>query len=158
MGLALGSAIFALLLIAAFAFRGTVLLTLACVLGFLVAGVAVWSAQRDNSARHIAELSLRDSDEKYPMLLNDVQDYAIFMLDPVGTVVSWNAGAEAPEADAFANATATANTPKIALSKLTVRDPDDELREVLSDLVTLLGRKNVMNEIEEKAILQKLCK
>ncbi|MEQ1472361.1 MAG: PAS domain S-box protein, partial [Candidatus Acidiferrum sp.] len=94
MALALGSAIFALLLIAAFAFRGIVVLTLACVLGFLVAGVAVWSAQRDNSARHIAELSLRDSDEKYRMLLNDVQDYAIFMLDPVGTVVSWNAGAE----------------------------------------------------------------
>ncbi len=61
-------------------------------------------------------------------------------------------GAEAPEADAAVNA------PKIALPKLTVRDADDELREVLSDLVTLLGRKNVMNEIEEKAILQKLCK
>ena len=67
-------------------------------------------------------------------------------------------GAEAPEADATATANATTNAPKIALPKLTVRDADDELREVLSDLVTLLGRKNVMNEIEEKAILQKLCK
>src|SRR6202140_4988688 len=28
------------------------------------------------------------------MLLDEVQDYAIFMLDPQGTVVSWNAGAE----------------------------------------------------------------
>ncbi len=65
-------------------------------------------------------------------------------------------GAEAPEANATTNA--TANAPEIALPKLTVRDADDELREVLSDLVTLLGRKNVMNEIEEKAILQKLCK
>src|ERR1700689_4332738 len=28
------------------------------------------------------------------MLLNEVRDYAIFTLDPEGTVVSWNAGAE----------------------------------------------------------------
>ena len=28
------------------------------------------------------------------MLLDGVQDYAIFMLDPQGKVVSWNAGAE----------------------------------------------------------------
>ncbi len=38
------------------------------------------------------------------------------------------------------------------------RDMDEELREVLSDLVTLLGRKNIMNEVEEKAILQRLSK
>ena len=34
------------------------------------------------------------SEEKYRMLLDGVQDYAIFMMDPQGRVVSWNAGAE----------------------------------------------------------------
>jgi len=41
-----------------------------------------------------AEEALRDSEEKYRMLLDEIQDYAIFMLDPQGVVVSWNAGAE----------------------------------------------------------------
>ena len=38
--------------------------------------------------------ALRDCEEKYRMLLDEVQDYAIFMLDPQGIVVSWNAGAD----------------------------------------------------------------
>jgi len=41
-----------------------------------------------------AEDALRECEEKYRILLNEVQDYAIFTLDPQGTVVSWNAGAE----------------------------------------------------------------
>src|ERR1700723_906102 len=41
-----------------------------------------------------AEEALRDSEEKYRMLLDEIQDYAIFMLDPQGVVVSWNVGAE----------------------------------------------------------------
>jgi PAS domain S-box-containing protein len=42
----------------------------------------------------MAERSLRDSELKYRMLLDGIQDYAIFMLGPQGLVVSWNAGAE----------------------------------------------------------------
>jgi PAS domain S-box-containing protein len=45
-------------------------------------------------ATNSAEEALRDSEEKYRMLLDEIQDYAIFMLDPQGVVVSWNAGAE----------------------------------------------------------------
>src|SRR6202162_1043349 len=45
-------------------------------------------------APNLAEEALRDSEEKYRMLLDEIQDYAIFMLDPQGMVVSWNAGAE----------------------------------------------------------------
>jgi len=63
-------------------------------LGFLIAASAAWSAQRYNSARGRAEGALGDSEEKYRMLLDGVHDYAIFMLDPLGQVVSWNAGAE----------------------------------------------------------------
>jgi PAS domain S-box-containing protein len=64
------------------------------VLGMLIAAIAGWSAQRDNSARGRAEGALGDSEEKYRMLLDGVHDYAIFLLDPGGRVVSWNAGAE----------------------------------------------------------------
>jgi len=63
-------------------------------LGLLIAAAVGWRAQRDNSARGRAEGALGDSEEKYRMLLDGVQDYAIFMLDPLGQVVSWNAGAE----------------------------------------------------------------
>jgi PAS domain S-box-containing protein len=62
--------------------------------GVLIAAAAGWAVQRDSSEREIAEEGLRASDEKYRMLLDGVRDYAIFMLDPQGRVVSWNAGAE----------------------------------------------------------------
>src|ERR1700676_4123739 len=45
-------------------------------------------------APNLEEEALRECEEKYRMLLDEVEDYAIFMLDPQGTVVSWNAGAE----------------------------------------------------------------
>jgi diguanylate cyclase (GGDEF)-like protein/PAS domain S-box-containing protein len=70
------------------------ILILGTVLGFLIVAAAGWSAQRYNSARGLAVGALGDSEEKYRMLLDGVHDYAIFMLDPQGQVVSWNAGAE----------------------------------------------------------------
>jgi len=70
------------------------LLLFGTALGLLLAAAVGWSAQRDSSARGRAEGALGDSEEKYRMLLDGVQDYAIFMLDPLGQVVSWNAGAE----------------------------------------------------------------
>src|ERR1700730_11844655 len=45
-------------------------------------------------APNLAEEALRECEEKYRMLLDDVQDYAIFMLDSQGMVASWNSGAE----------------------------------------------------------------
>ncbi|HVS90113.1 MAG TPA: PAS domain S-box protein [Candidatus Acidoferrum sp.] len=69
-------------------------LILGTVLGLLIAAGAGWGVQRDSSGRGLAEEALRDSEEKYRMLLDEVQDYAIFMLDPRGRIVSWNAGAE----------------------------------------------------------------
>ncbi len=47
----------------------------------------------------IAELessqeALRTSEERFRLLVEGVEDYAIFMLDPAGHVVSWNEGAE----------------------------------------------------------------
>jgi PAS domain S-box-containing protein len=44
--------------------------------------------------RRVGEEALRQSEEQYRMLLDGIQDYAIFMMDPRGQIVSWNAGAE----------------------------------------------------------------
>jgi PAS domain S-box-containing protein len=64
------------------------------ILGLLITAAAGWSVQRDGIKRGVAEEALRDSEEKYRTLVHAVQDYAIFMLDPLGQVVTWNAGAE----------------------------------------------------------------
>jgi PAS domain S-box-containing protein len=45
-------------------------------------------------ALSLAEDAVRDCEEKYRLLLDGIEDYAIFMIDPQGQVLSWNAGAE----------------------------------------------------------------
>lgn len=37
---------------------------------------------------------MRLADDQYRLLVESIQDYAIYLLDPAGTVVSWNAGAQ----------------------------------------------------------------
>jgi len=38
--------------------------------------------------------TLRQSEERFRLLVDSVRDYAIFMLDPAGHVLTWNAGAQ----------------------------------------------------------------
>jgi PAS domain S-box-containing protein len=68
----------------------------------------VITALRDGSGRHLGfskitrdlterrrqEEQVRQSEERLRLMVESVRDYAIFMLDPGGHVVSWNAGAE----------------------------------------------------------------
>jgi PAS domain S-box-containing protein len=49
---------------------------------------------RDVSERRENEERLRQSEERVRLLVESVQDYAIFLLDPEGRVATWNAGAQ----------------------------------------------------------------
>lgn len=51
-------------------------------------------AQAETQRRERAEKALRHSEDRFRLLVQGVRDYAIFLLDPAGHVVSWNAGAE----------------------------------------------------------------
>src|SRR5579864_2503790 len=57
-------------------------------------GLWVVSALRDITQRQQTELRLQQSEERLRLLIEEVKDYAIFMLDPEGRVASWNKGAE----------------------------------------------------------------
>jgi PAS domain S-box-containing protein len=49
---------------------------------------------RDMSEQRKAQLALVESERLFRLLVQGVTDYAIYMLDPEGRVVNWNAGAE----------------------------------------------------------------
>jgi PAS domain S-box-containing protein len=49
---------------------------------------------RDVTAERAALEELRRSEERFRLLIEAVEDYAIFMLDPGGHIASWNSGAQ----------------------------------------------------------------
>jgi PAS domain S-box-containing protein len=49
---------------------------------------------RDLTERREQEERVRQSEERFRLLLEGVEDYAVYMLDPEGRVTSWNSGAQ----------------------------------------------------------------
>lgn len=49
---------------------------------------------RDLSERKATQEALNQSEQRFRLLVQGVQDYAIYMLDPLGRVASWNRGAQ----------------------------------------------------------------
>jgi len=49
---------------------------------------------RDITEKKMAEKALRDGENRFRLMLEQVEDYAIFLLDPEGRVANWNRGAE----------------------------------------------------------------
>jgi PAS domain S-box-containing protein len=49
---------------------------------------------RDMTERRAVQENLRESERRFRTLVDGVIDYAIYMLDPSGIIINWNAGAE----------------------------------------------------------------
>jgi PAS domain S-box-containing protein len=74
--------------------QAKIALTLGTLLGLLVSAAAGARVIFDRRRRRLAEDALRVSEDQYRTLLNEIDDHAIFMLDPRGQVITWNVGAE----------------------------------------------------------------
>ena len=64
------------------------------ILAFVFLFAAALVIHHEMEKRRSAEQVLRESEERFRLMVSEVKDYAILMLDPKGYVVSWNAGAE----------------------------------------------------------------
>ncbi|HAX88764.1 MAG TPA: PAS domain-containing sensor histidine kinase [Cyanobacteria bacterium UBA11370] len=54
----------------------------------------IYAVVRDQTECKLSKEALLDSEERFHCLVENVKDYAIYMLDPQGRVISWNQGAE----------------------------------------------------------------
>lgn len=49
---------------------------------------------KDITEKKTSEIELRQNEERYRLMVEGVREYAIFMLDPTGHIISWNEGAK----------------------------------------------------------------
>jgi PAS domain S-box-containing protein len=56
--------------------------------------ISISNIARDITRQKKIELELRESEERFRLLVEEVKDYAIIMLDTTGHITSWNKGAE----------------------------------------------------------------
>ena len=57
-------------------------------------GQELLRAVRYSIERGRSQEAIRESEERFRLLVENVQDYALFMVDPDGEIISWNSGAE----------------------------------------------------------------
>ena len=77
---------------ASFSLNENLLLLVAFASTVVVTGLVLSAALGER--RRSAEHRLSQSEERFRLMVLNVTDYAIFMLDPEGRIISWNAGAE----------------------------------------------------------------
>jgi PAS domain S-box-containing protein len=74
---------------------GIALLVFAIILIFTgIVWYTTFLLNKREEQKRAAERSLRESEERFRLLVSSVEDYAIFMVNPAGEVISWNEGAE----------------------------------------------------------------
>jgi PAS domain S-box-containing protein len=67
---------------------------LGSVMAIAVILIVGWVVQRQYGARPRIESAALEAEGRTRLLVEGIQEYAIFMLDPLGKVVTWNVGAE----------------------------------------------------------------
>ncbi len=61
---------------------------------FCVVATDLSQQKRAELERLLAERALTEHEERNRLVLSNIRDYAIFLLDPIGTVTTWDSGAE----------------------------------------------------------------
>ena len=74
--------------------RVRIIIALGNVLAAVFLGIAAFAFYKEIGNRSKFESELYESEERFRLMVSGVKDYAIFMLDPDGRVITWNLGAE----------------------------------------------------------------
>ncbi|WP_284616714.1 PAS domain-containing hybrid sensor histidine kinase/response regulator [Aquabacterium humicola] len=88
---------------------------------------------RDLTERRLHEQALQQSEEQLRLMVESVRDYAIFMLDPDGHVLTWNAGAAAIKGYAADEVLLRDFSMFFTAADIAAGKPQQELRTALRD-------------------------